>query len=185
MISLRLTVEQVEALAGHTEEPWDVRDDEIMGEGERLVEGTIVYAADHELFLASPKLRADWLAMHTRIAELEAEAAQLREELDERLPILRCSLDLSNELHSAASAALTAAGHPHVDGRTLAERVEALAADRNRWIEPAEYARAVFKAWIAGSGDGRSPDAMSDWLRSRKRADLVARVGLAVVAEVE
>ncbi len=193
-LQLRLTVEQVVALEEHPL-GWRLIEDEDTGRL-RIVDADgddIIYVGDNgrweaqapELIAAAPELRVDWLAMHARIAALEAEAAQLREELDERLPVLRRSLDLVNELHSAASAALTAAGHPHVDGRTLAERVEALAADRDRRIEPVEHARAEFKAWIAGSGDGHSPDAMSEWLRSRKRANLVARVGLAVVTEVE
>ena len=76
MTPLRLTREEVEALGGHTPGPWEVHDDEIMGEGEILVSGYIVYSADHDLFLASPALRADLLTLHDEVERLRAELAK-------------------------------------------------------------------------------------------------------------
>jgi hypothetical protein len=63
---------------------------------------------------ADDEIRAAWAAVMQRA---------------EDYPILRRSLDMSSEMISDASAALDAAGIPHVDGVSIAERIRALSAE--------------------------------------------------------
>lgn len=70
----------------------------------------------------------------SRVIELIAERDALTDQVEqqaESVEILRRSLDLANLVVGAASDALDNAGCPHVPGRTLAERVAALAAERD------------------------------------------------------
>ncbi len=76
------------------------------------------------------EMRAQVADVVAAIVQAPARAAQIEQQA-ESIEILRRSLGLANDLHAAACEALTTAGHPRVPGRTLAQRVADLAAERD------------------------------------------------------
>ena len=104
-------------------------------------------AATRRDLLAALELPDTALTADDEIRAAWAEVMQCAEVY----PILRRSMDMGSRMISDASAALEAAGFPHVDGVSIAERVRALAAELGKPVA-SRWQLSAF-CWVRDDGE--------------------------------